>query len=78
MIAKIGDKISWVFDNTKNTVSHLRGKKFNANVAMVDYPERVYGVYAEYGQDLIPFDDATIEQLNNQSIEPEQHTVIGC
>jgi hypothetical protein len=34
-------------------------------VAMVDTKERHYGVYADYGQYLIPFDHATIQMHIN-------------
>ena len=43
---KEGDLIEWVID----------GKTFSAVVAIVT--ENSYGVYAEYGQDFIPFDKA--------------------
>lgn len=36
----------------------LRNKTFSANVVIINERERTYGVYAEYGQDLIPFDKA--------------------
>lgn len=58
IIAEIGDTISWEFDNT--------GKKYSAQVAMVDFEEKHYGVYTDYGQDLIDFDHATIERTNNR------------
>ena len=61
-IAKIGDTISWTFDDSVNVPSYLRGKKYSAEVAMVDIKERHYGVYADYGQDLIGFDHAMIEK----------------
>lgn len=66
LIAEIGDTISWEFDNTVNVAEYLRGKTFSAEVAMVDVEERHYGVYADYGQDLIPFDHATIQRTNNR------------
>jgi hypothetical protein len=55
LIAEIGDIISWKFN----------GKRYSAEVAMIDIEERHYGVYADYGQDLIPFDNCIIERVNN-------------
>ena len=57
-LAKEGDIIKWSFDKEHGTF--LAGKTFTAKVAMVSFTDNVYGVYAEYGQDLIPFSDATI------------------
>lgn len=51
-IAKRGDIIKWEW----------QGKEYTAEVAMVDREEEVYGVYCEYGQDLISFDKA--EKVN--------------
>lgn len=62
MIAKVGDKIKWSFGN-KNVPKFLKGKEFIADVAMVDENERHYGVYADYGQDLIDFDKCEIFPL---------------
>jgi hypothetical protein len=66
LIAEIGDTISWTFDDTPTESEMFRGKTFSAKVAMVDVEERHYGVYADYGQDLIPFDHATIQRTNNR------------
>lgn len=65
LIAEVGDTISWTFDDAPTESEMFRGKTFSAEVAMVDVEERHYGVYAEYGQDLIPFDHATIQRTNN-------------
>lgn len=53
-IFKQGDKIKWSFG--ADSPEHLRNKTFTANVSIVNEKERNYGVYAEYGQDLIPFE----------------------
>lgn len=63
-IAKTGDTISWVFKDSLTIQKHLRGKKYSAKVAMVDVREKHYGVYTDYGQDLIGFNHATIEKIN--------------
>lgn len=49
-IAKKGDLIEWELD----------GKKYKAKVSIIEKFERSYGVYCEYGQDMIPFDEAII------------------
>ena len=50
-IAKQGDKIKYIaFD----------GKEYIVNVAIVNEKEQNYGVYAPYGQDLIPFNQCEI------------------
>jgi len=56
MKLKVGDKIQWSFD--ENYPSSLRNKTFSANIAIINKKERTYGVYAEYGQDFIPFHKA--------------------
>ena len=66
LIAEIGDKIKWTFDDSPTESEMFRGKTFEAEVAMVDVEERHYGVYADYGQDLIPFDHATIVSTNSR------------
>ena len=66
LIAGIGDTISWTFDDTSTVSEMFRGKTFSAEVAMVDVEGKHYGVYADYGQDLIPFDHATIQRTNNR------------
>ncbi len=56
-IGKVGDKIEWDFkdDRFKSYPKSLRGNTFTADIAMVDLEDECYGVYCEYGQDLIPF-----------------------
>lgn len=63
-IAKIGDTIEWSFPKDHNTV--FAGETHRAEVAMVDNDEKCYGVYASYGQDLIPFNEAKIIKTNKQ------------
>jgi hypothetical protein len=58
-IAKQGDTIEWSFPEDHRD-KQFAGKTFRAEVGMVDYYEECYGVYAEYGQDLIPFNEAKI------------------
>ncbi len=57
-IASVGDTIQWSFDG--DAVSIFAGKTFSAEVGLVDNESREYGVYAEYGQDYIAFEDAKI------------------
>lgn len=54
---KVGDMIKWSFG--EDFPEHLRNKTFSAKVEFVDEENREYGVYAEYGQDLISFENAT-------------------
>ena len=62
MVAKQGDTIKWIMSDN---CGELSNKEFTAKVAIVDHSERYYGVYAEYGQDLIPFDKAEIIKHSN-------------
>lgn len=55
-VIKVGDKIEWSFG--ANESKYLRNKTFSANVVIINEKDQNYGVYAEYGQDLIPFDKA--------------------
>lgn len=57
-IYKVNQVIKWTFRN--DVASPLANKTFKAMIAMVNKKERYYGVYAEYGQDLIPFENATL------------------
>lgn len=64
-IAKVGDTIEWSFDSNDNAFAYLQGKTFRAKVVIVVEQEgytfdKCYGVYAEYGQDYIPFSVARI------------------
>jgi len=58
-IAKHGDTIEWSFPEDDRD-KRFAGKTFRAKVAMVNRRDREYGVYAEHGMDLIPFDEAKI------------------
>ena len=44
--------------------SYLRGNTFKAEVVVINYKDEEYGVYAEYGQDHIPFKDCKIIKRN--------------
>ena len=57
-IYKVNQVIKWTFRN--DVASHFANKTFKDRIAMVDKKQRHYGVYAEYGQDLIPFENATL------------------
>lgn len=57
-LIKVGDEIEWSFGVNELVSDRLRNKTFSANVVIINERERTYGVYAEYGQDLIPFDKA--------------------
>lgn len=61
-VAKHGDVIQWEMDpRDYDWCMEYYGKTtFTAKIAMVDLKNKDYGVYTEYGQDLIPFDQATI------------------
>ena len=61
-VAKYGDVIQWEMDSRDHDwcVEYYGKTTFAAEVAMVDLKNKDYGVYAEYGQDLIPFSQATI------------------
>ena len=54
-IAKVGDCIQWTMPDN---CGRLSNKVYESEVVMVDLKEQHYGVYAEYGQDLIPFESA--------------------
>lgn len=54
-IANEGDRIEWK--------SNWDGNVHQSVVSIVMCDEKCYGVYCEYGQDLIPFNDAII--INN-------------
>jgi hypothetical protein len=62
-IAKVGDRIRWTMHNNCGILS---GKVYESDVVMVDLEEKHYGVYAEYGQDLIPFESAVIIKVNHR------------
>jgi hypothetical protein len=57
-IYKVNQVIKWTFRNDIDSL--LANKTFKARIAMIDKKQRHYGVYADYGQDLIPFKDATL------------------
>jgi hypothetical protein len=70
-IAQVGDIIEWSFKDNENVPANLQGKVFHAKVSIVVQQEgytfdKCYGVYAEYGQDYIPFSDATIIKRKQQ------------
>lgn len=65
-IAKVGDTIQWSFDKFTPL---LAGKTFKATVELVRNDEKDYGVYADYGQDFIPFDHAEI--IANEKCNPD-------
>lgn len=55
-IAKEGDIIEWTLPDR---FKEIFGKTvFQAKVVAVFLETKEYGVYAEYGQDIIPFSDA--------------------
>ncbi len=56
--AEVGDTIEWTLDSN---CGHLSNKTCQAEVACVTDTD--YGVYADYGQDYIPFEDAKIIKL---------------
>ncbi|MES2287664.1 MAG: hypothetical protein V4547_18355 [Bacteroidota bacterium] len=65
-LAKRGDTIEWTFEDSDKHADKLRGKTFQAEVATVNQEQAYYGVYASYGQDIIPFDQAKLIKV----IEP--------
>ena len=64
--AKQGDVVEWDFkgDDYSHLPDHLRGMTFKGNVAVVFEKQRVYGVYASYGQDYIRFDQCKVIERN--------------
>lgn len=54
-----GDLIEWSFP-IDLPWKQLAGKTFRSEIRMVDEIDRVYGVYAEYGQDMISFDNCKL------------------
>lgn len=60
-MALIDDTISWSFGSEESIHPIFQGKTFYAQVAMICFEQRHYGVYASYGQDLIAFDDPTLK-----------------
>ena len=69
MIANIGDKIEWRFKDSDQYPKYIRGKTFQADVSIVCHLESCYGVYCEYGQDLIPFDKARIIKNDDRPMD---------
>ena len=59
MEAKQGDTIRWSFE-PDHPFKPCAGKTFEAEVVFVDEDGEDYAVYADYGQDYIPFDKAEI------------------
>ena len=62
-IAKQGDTISWSFGSSVDIPDFLRDNTFEAKVSVVNNESKEYGVYAEYGQDFIPFSEATVVKV---------------
>lgn len=65
-VAKVGDLIEWDFKGKdyKTLPDHLRDKTFSSEVRAVLLKSKLYGVYPEYGQDLIPFNKCKIITKN--------------
>lgn len=57
-LAVRGDIIEWELDF--DFIDCPKGHKFQAEVASIDWAEGDYLVYAEYGQDRIPFNECKI------------------
>jgi len=68
MQAKTGDLITWDFkdDRFKDYPKYYRNNTFSSEIAMIDLEDRCYGVNAEYGQDMIPFDECVINHRTTQ------------
>lgn len=64
---KQGDRIQWTFGEDEPEM--FRNKTFSANIAIINEKEQTYGVYTEYGQDFIPFDQATMVMTLEKAIE---------
>ena len=58
-IAKIGDTIEWSFPANYGN-ENFDGKTFSAEVVGISDDEKDYYVYASYGQDIIPVEQAKI------------------
>lgn len=59
-IAEVGYLIEWTFPDNQDVCGFLAGNSFRAYVCMVNTNDSEYAVMAEYGQDYIGFDQATI------------------
>lgn len=55
-VLKIGDKVKYTIPNTCSH-SFFAGKTFIGEIGMIDFEEKEYGVYTEYGQDYVGFDE---------------------
>lgn len=51
MIKQVGELIEWEHN----------GKAYRSEILFLDCEEKCYGVYAEYGQDFIPFDKIKVD-----------------
>lgn len=58
-----GDLIQWSFDDNHPDKMYA-GKTFTGHVAIIT--DNSYGVYCDYGQDLIPFEQA-IKTTKNEN-----------
>ena len=74
-LAKRGDTIEWSFPNEEKWGATYRGKTFQAEVCYITNEDEFdthpngevdYGVYCEYGQDLIPHDKCKIIKRKEQ------------
>lgn len=60
VIASIGQKIQWTFDDSEDRAECFRNNTFEAFVQAVNHKTQEYAVYAEYGPDYIHFNEAKI------------------
>lgn len=56
-VLKQGDIIKWELSGHAAVVY---GKYHSSKIVMINTEDNVYGVYADYGQDLIPFDECEL------------------
>jgi calcineurin-like phosphoesterase family protein len=63
-IFEVGDVIEWTMP--EDCGFDLEGKTFQAKVEYVNHKEKEYGVWTEYGQDLIPFSEC--KKVNSRDL----------
>jgi hypothetical protein len=66
---KEGDVIEWELLNY--LPNHNEGR-YMARVAMIDPGNKCFGVYAIYGQDLIPFDKVISHFVSNDNLKEKE------
>lgn len=55
-VLKIGDKVKYTIPDT-GCMLFFDGKTVIGEIGMIDFENREYGVFTEYGQDYVGFDE---------------------